>query len=220
MDDSKFLTATILVSALSIPTITHAALVGRLAATEGGTDYKAFYDTETDLTWLADANAGAGSVYETWNPGSGSLSWSEATTWAANLDVDGVSGWRLPSTLDPDPTCVSLSATSSINCNGSEMGNLFYNVLGNAGNYIGAVTMAPFSNAQAGWYWSSTEYADGYNEAWLFNMYAGEQNHTSKNLAVYAWAVQSGDVSAVPVPAAVWLFGSGLICLIGFARRK
>ena len=25
---------------------------------------------------------------------------------------------------------------------------------------------------------------------------------------------------AVPVPAAVWLFGSGLIGLVGFARRK
>ena len=29
-----------------------------------------------------------------------------------------------------------------------------------------------------------------------------------------------GVVSAVPVPAAVWLFGSGLLGLIGFARRK
>ena len=29
-----------------------------------------------------------------------------------------------------------------------------------------------------------------------------------------------GTVSAVPVPAAVWLFGSGLIGLIGVARRK
>lgn len=27
-------------------------------------------------------------------------------------------------------------------------------------------------------------------------------------------------LSAVPVPAAVWLFGSGLISLVGFARRK
>lgn len=27
-------------------------------------------------------------------------------------------------------------------------------------------------------------------------------------------------VSAVPIPAAVWLFGSGLIGLVGFARRK
>lgn len=29
-----------------------------------------------------------------------------------------------------------------------------------------------------------------------------------------------GTVSTVPVPAAVWLFGSGLIGLIGFAKRK
>ena len=30
----------------------------------------------------------------------------------------------------------------------------------------------------------------------------------------------SGTISAVPAPAAVWLFGSGLIGLIGLARRK
>jgi len=28
------------------------------------------------------------------------------------------------------------------------------------------------------------------------------------------------DLSAVPVPAAVWLFGSGLIGLLGVARRR
>lgn len=32
--------------------------------------------------------------------------------------------------------------------------------------------------------------------------------------------VYMGETSAVPVPAAVWLFGSGLMGLIGFARRK
>ena len=36
----------------------------------------------------------------------------------------------------------------------------------------------------------------------------------------YAWVVQSGDVGAVPVPAAVWLFGSGLIGMIGLMRKK
>lgn len=30
----------------------------------------------------------------------------------------------------------------------------------------------------------------------------------------------TGTVSAVPIPASVWLFGSGLIGLIGIAKRK
>ena len=29
-----------------------------------------------------------------------------------------------------------------------------------------------------------------------------------------------GSASTVPVPAAVWLFGSGLVGLLGVARRK
>ena len=34
------------------------------------------------------------------------------------------------------------------------------------------------------------------------------------------WPDRYGDVSIVPVPATVWLFGSGLISLVGLARRK
>ena len=34
------------------------------------------------------------------------------------------------------------------------------------------------------------------------------------------WDVHISEVSAVPIPAAVWLFGSGLIGLVGVARRK
>lgn len=35
------------------------------------------------------------------------------------------------------------------------------------------------------------------------------------------WSSDSGIfLGAVPVPAAVWLFGSGLIGLVGVARRK
>jgi hypothetical protein len=33
-------------------------------------------------------------------------------------------------------------------------------------------------------------------------------------------AVRSGNVSTVPVPAAVWLFGSAMLGLMGVARRK
>ena len=35
-----------------------------------------------------------------------------------------------------------------------------------------------------------------------------------------SWAITGAPISPVPVPAAVWLFGSGLIGLIGVARRK
>ncbi len=35
-----------------------------------------------------------------------------------------------------------------------------------------------------------------------------------------SWDVSSYSASPVPVPAAVWLFGSGLLGLIGVARRK
>ncbi|MCK5091002.1 MAG: VPLPA-CTERM sorting domain-containing protein, partial [Gammaproteobacteria bacterium] len=34
------------------------------------------------------------------------------------------------------------------------------------------------------------------------------------------WAVLDGNVSAVPVPAAIWLFGSGLIGISMAAKRK
>ena len=116
----------------------------------------------------------------------------------------------------------------------SELSNMFYNVLGNTANYDTSGTTAgciapnycltntgPFSNLQSSlFYWSATEYASNTILAWNFGMHIGlqEVNHKSNNL--YSWAVQSGDVGAVPVPAAVWLFGLGLLGLIGVARRK
>ena len=52
-------------------------------------------------------------------------------------------------------------------------------------------------------------------------MSSGIQRFYPKNIALAAWpVVQSGDVGEVPVPAVVWLFGSGLIGLIGVARRN
>ena len=36
---------------------------------------------------------------------------------------------------------------------------------------------------------------------------------------IISWDI-AGNVSAIPVPAAVWLFGSGLLGLIGLARQK
>jgi hypothetical protein len=40
------------------------------------------------------------------------------------------------------------------------------------------------------------------------------------NLAIYSIAFDNFSITPVPVPAAIWLFGSGLVGLIGVARRK
>lgn len=47
--------------------------------------------------------------------------------------------------------------------------------------------------------------------------YGMRKNGSDPSYLNYKWSM---NVSAVPVPAAAWLFGSGLIGLVGFARRK
>ena len=217
MDIRNLFAAPVLVAVFLVSNIANAALVSRL----GGL---AYYDTEADLTWLADANAAIGSVYDTMIPGSGRMTWADANAWTAGLVVDGVGGWRLADTLQPDASCgyqgsvVSYIVSYEYNCTGSEMGNLFYNVLGNTAGLLS--NTGPFSNVQSNYYWSATEYAPYTSRVWGFHMGLGFQYHGDKTSNAYAWAVQSGDVSAVPVPAAVWLFGSGLVGLIGVARCK
>jgi hypothetical protein len=189
----------------------HATLISRA----GGL---AYYDTVADLTWLADANYALTSGYVTDGP-DGTMNWESATLWAAHLNIAGEYGWRLPTTDTTDSTC-SFGNGYGNNCTGSEMGNLFYNVLGNTPGSL--TNSGPFSNIGAGYYWSSTPYAPQRNAAWVFGMGNGYQGFDSSGIYHYAWAVKTGDVFAavVPVPAAAWLFGSGLLGLIGVARRK
>ena len=47
----------------------------------------------------------------------------------------------------------------------------------------------------------------------------GDQRIGGKDRFNLVWAVRTG-VSAVPIPAAAWLFGSGLLGLVGVSRRK
>jgi len=198
-------------AALILSTSANAALIERL----GGL---AYYDDVANLTWLADANYAQTSGYDA----DGLMSWSEANNWASSLNVGGVDGWRLSTALNPDANCSDAFSeyTYGYSCTGSEMGNLHYNVLGNAeGSFSNS---GPFSNINLtigdDIYWSATEldadfaYGFVFTEGWL--------DVDEKAYELRAWAVHSGDVSAVPVPAAVWLFGSGLVGLAGIARRK
>ena len=192
----------------------HAALQGRDLNGSVGS-FEAYYDTDRNITWLANANV------------NGLMTWAAANTWAANLSfTDGVSvydNWRLPTALNQDGTgpCVGF------NCTGSEMGHLFYSELGGTAGQSILTSVDPdltkFTNLQANGYWSATEYyAPDTNLARVFFFYSGSQGAVTKASVLYALAVSPGDVGAVgAVPEAqtyaLMLAGLGLI---GWRARR
>jgi len=204
---------------LSMVSTANAALLSRL----GG---QAIYDTERDITWLSNANLAASNTFGVSGINlNGTMNWGVANNWIAAMNSSegtgylGFTDWRMPTVLQPDVSC----DTFALNCTGSEMGHLFYNSFGaTAGASVlttgNAIELAMFTNIQSFIYWSGAEY--NANGAWNFAFDFGEQGISPKPSNNYVWAVRSGDVSAVPIPAAVWLFSSGLIGLVGFARRN
>ena len=205
------------------------------------------YDDVNNITWAADANlfqtqaagntnlvseiiaANGGVIHDTpnyydngtytlttadFNTSNGQMTWWGAQAWANNLSLGGYTDWTLPTTV---PAVVGLNQT------GSQMGDLFYNQLGGVANTSISTTHNAnynlFSNVQSYVYWSSSEYAPGPYYAWHFNTYDGSQDYHYKNNQFYAWAVRPGDVAAVPVPGAFWLFGSVMVGLMGLKRR-
>ena len=198
-----------------IPSATKADLVGVLPTTPGGNDYQAYYDTEADLTWLANGNANS------------HMDWNTANGWAEGLSINGVTGWRLPNTFQPDASCDSQGNEGGYgyNCTGSEQGHFFYTVLGGAaGDSINTTHNGNydlFSNVLGNWYWSATGLPAPDNDyAWFFDFNDGSQFATNKPASIFAWAVHSGNAAEVPLPATLPLLGAGLLGFISAASRK
>ena len=149
------------------------------------------------------------------NTSTGQMSWWGAQAWANNLSLGGYTDWTLPTTVP---------AVTGYNQTGSQMGDLFYNQLGGVANTSISTTHNAFynlfSNVQSNVYWSSSEYAPYPYLAWNFITSNGFQATTFKSFQFHAWAVRPGDVAAVPLPGAVWLFLSGLIGLMSLKLRR
>jgi len=184
------------------------------------------YDDVLNVTWLQDANYAMSSGYDP----DGLMDWSTANAWASNLVYGGYGDWRLPKTLQPDPTCESHgSYVTAENCTGSELGQLFYVTLGNVGPStdpinFGLINSGLFNNLQSGHgYWSETEYTIDNAVAWYFHFASGFQAYSGKINPHFAIAVRDGDVALPPTtisePASYIIVFSG-VALLGFSLRS
>lgn len=198
--------------------------------------FEAYYDTALNITWLADANYAKTSGYDA----DGLLTWDQAEAWVASLNVNGIAGWRLPTTVDTGaPGCDNEHALGGTDCgynvdtSTSEMAHMFYVTLGNkalvdtAGNYQngnGPSNTGPFENGPFGIYWSGKVVAPNRNCvgncAWLFGFNVGNQGYSSKASEYYAWAVRPGDVAAVPEPQTYALLLAGVAALMAARKQR
>lgn len=199
---------------------------------------EAYYDTVLDITWLADANAGAGSTFDDGTSTTdGKMTWVNASDWAANLNTFGITGWRLPTVTDTGtPGCnFSYSGTDcghNADTATGEMAHMFYSTLGNIAYYDtngnpnqpgwGLSNTGPFNNLQFFSYWTDTPYVTTTNLAWHFDFILGHQGEVNVSNNQYAWAVHQGDVgtSTVPLPSALLLFASGFLGLFGASYQN
>ncbi len=204
------------------------------------------YDDVLKVTWLQDANYAHTSAYAG-TDSTGKMNWTTATTWASDLVYGGFSDWRLATNTPVNGTSFdynySYNGTTDFGYNitstNSELAYMYNVNLGlkdyvSATNVTQASTFGVFGNGTTGGqksfalvqnlqsyaYWSGAEYSPGSGSAWVFSTDFGYQLNYGKDGQLYAWAVRSGDVSPVPVPGAVWLFGSGLLGLMGLKKRK
>lgn len=163
------------------------------------------YDNDLNITWMADADYGAGSG----RFNSRYFNWVEAQAWAANLVFGGYDDWRLPTVTNFSSECVVRR-----NCPGDEFGHLFFAELGVVfGTGVGASTdpdLALFKNIQYGRYWSSSLGNDAYNRtAFSFGADWGISSTLDKSSSLMVWAVRDGDVmTKIPEPASL-----ALLCL-------
>jgi hypothetical protein len=221
-----------------------ATLAGRDLDGNAANGFEAYYDSDLNITWLADANYAASHGTSR----DGRLTWDSAVSWVNALSVSGVSGWRLPRMLDTGlPGCNRSNngtdcgynvQTKSSGIVYSELAHLYLNILGNTGQYgpggvllsnYGLRNSGPFNNLTkvngASIFWFGQQDQADQRRAWVFDMIRGSQDVAAKTglstaNQFYAWAVHDGDVgqaSAVPEPEAILLALAGLAVVI---RKK
>jgi uncharacterized repeat protein (TIGR01451 family) len=174
----------------------------------------AVYDTDRNITYLANANVAL--INDLGIPNTnGRFTFANAGNFINALNGLGQwpNPWRLPVSADPDNTCTDLGGTPTgwapvgYNCTGSDLGHLFYDELGGTAgldiSVSGDPTLLAFfnnihENGATSFYWSSTLSAT--NNAISFSFSGGVQQYrdTSFLNEHLVWPIMDGDIDAVP----------------------
>jgi hypothetical protein len=189
------------------------------------------YTREQWATLLSKASGNSDVQYTDFTT-TGLTNWRGATAfinYLNSINYAGISSWRLPSQSNTTFGYVAASNGSNI---GDELSELYYNELGSKGLFDVNGKFQPnlngindannyFVNEKTESYWTGTSYAGNTLGAWIFSTKYGSQETQNKAVFYnYAWAISSGKVSAVPLPATVWLFAAGLTVVMGFVRYR
>ncbi len=213
-----------------VTTAVNAALLSR-DLDGNATTVEAYYDDVTNLTWLSYADYAIASGIND----DGLMTHLEAKRWAfIGLNEAGFGGtdgygWRLPYTPKSDYDCRDWTVADT--CYQGQMAQLYYHSMGNTVSE--PPSLSPFDNLQPGYYWSENSHSTlpappggccSTSRTLAFSMEHGNYRLLEGDNLAYSLAVHEGDVgvavSAVPVPAAIWLFISGAAGLIGFSQTK
>ncbi len=236
-------------------------VLGVASTAEAGLEVRmggqALYDSDLDVTWVSDAKLAltnqfgltlSGIPYDilpypppqdTVSSG-GHMTWQSANAWIAGMNAAnylGFNDWRLPvssgefCSQDFDGS-VPAGIPIGFNCSSSEMGHLYYNVLGATPSQnfaLGAdpIELAKFANLSDEFgnthnSWSGTEYIAGPSgHAYSFEFSNGHQHQSPKTSFKFALAVRDGDVGgAVAVPSLGTLGTFTLFSLLGLSSLR
>lgn len=142
----------------------------------------------------------------------------KGSTWNINYSADGSTddGYNItsPNSMLSYMYYVNLGLKGAVAPNGWSQFN--YGVLG-TGGIGGEHNIGLVKNLYSYDYWSGTVYAE--ENPWYFSTRYGFQSYDASGNLKFAWAVQMGDIAAVPEPEtyAVLLAGLGLI---GVSARR
>lgn len=191
----------------------------------------AVYDTDINVTWLADANLAASRTFGVQEVG-GIMDQGTAREWIAAMnaaDYLGVSDWRGPGALPAVARCVPDAFWGEV-CIAAEMQHMYYDNLGGTGTHlnletgIGLIgdsktgTQGPFYNIASSYLIEVPAQGDS-GIAVISLAFGGFTEPEDGNVRSHLWALTSGDpFGAVSEPSLLALIVAGLLGCV--SRRK